>query len=372
MTKKVPFLDLGKSNAPFERQFSESLARVLRNGWFIQGRELERFESAFASYCNVKHCVGVGNGLDAIHLLLLAYGIGQGDEVIVPSNTFIATWLAVTRCGATPVPAEPDPSTFNLSPESVVSAITPRTRAIIPVHLYGQPAPMDELNDIASRYSLVVIEDAAQAHGARYRGRSVGSLGHAAAFSFYPGKNLGALGDGGAIVTNDGEVSSKVRTLRNYGSSAKYIHDLQGYNSRLDEIQAAFLLDKLNTLDDFNSKRRAVAERYTASLSGLCDIILPFVPEWAEPVWHLYVVRCSDRDAVQINLFRRGVESMIHYPIPPHLQGCYDAARFPPLPIAERLAKEVLSLPISPVISEEEIMLVIDSLAAGSSDRSVL
>jgi len=323
---------------------------------------LKHFEASFAAYCQTNHCVGVGNGLDALHLLLAAYGIGPGDEVIVPSNTFIATWLAVTRCGATPVPAEPDSATYNISPSAIESAITPRTVAIIPVHLYGQAAPMDEINTIASKHGLLVIEDAAQAHGAKYKGRSVGSLGHAAATSFYPGKNLGALGDGGAVLTNDDSIAEKIRRLRNYGSAAKYKHDLLGYNSRLDEIQAAFLRAKLAHLDEANQRRKDIANRYTQALPHF-GYHVPFVPEWADPVWHLYVIRCSGRDDLQAYLKQHGVETMVHYPIPPHRQVCYEGLTFPLLPIADHLASEVLSLPISPVMPDEEVEHVIRVLS---------
>lgn len=359
---KVPFLDLGKINRSLERPLQLALARVLDSGWFIQGNELEMFETEFAAYCETGHCVGVGNGLDAIHLLLAAHGIGVGDEVIVPSNTFIATWLAVTRCGATPVPAEPDPATYNVSPARVEAAITPRTAAIIPVHLYGQPADMDAINAIADKHGLLVIEDAAQAQGARYSGRSVGSLGHAAATSFYPGKNLGALGDGGAVLTKDDAIAAKVRRLRNYGSAVKYHHDLLGYNSRLDELQAAFLNAKLRHLNEANQRRKEVAARYTEALASF-GYHVPVVPEWADPVWHLYVIRCQQRDDLQVYLKQHGVEAMVHYPIPPHRQTCYEGIAFPSLPIADQLASEVLSLPISPVMSDEEVEYVVRVLS---------
>lgn len=339
----------------------EAFGRVLDSGWFIQGKELEAFEAEFSTYCNVTHCVGVGNGLDAIHLLLDAYGIGPGDEVIVPSNTFIATWLAVTRCGATPVAAEPDPATHNISPAAVEAAVTPRTAAIIPVHLYGQPVDMDAINTIAERHGLLVVEDAAQSQGARYKRSPTGSLGHAAATSFYPGKNLGALGDGGAILTNDNAIAAKIKRLRNYGSSVKYQHYLQGYNSRLDEVQAAFLRVKLRELDQSNDRRREIAIRYSLALEG-SGVQIPIVPEWAEPVWHLYVIRSVDRDQLQTHLRQLNVETLVHYPIPPHKQQCYAHLRFPPLPVAERLASEVLSLPISPVMSDMQVDHVIRSI----------
>ncbi|MGE5472458.1 MAG: DegT/DnrJ/EryC1/StrS family aminotransferase [Bacteroidota bacterium] len=358
---QVPFLDLKKMHQSIREPLDAAYRRVMDSGWFIMGPELEAFESEFASYSEVKHCVGVGNGLEALHLLLRAYGIGAGDEVIVPSNTFIATWLAVTECGATPVPVEPDIVTHNIDPRLISAAITSRTRAILPVHLYGQPADMDPINDIAARHGLVVIEDAAQAQGARYKGRRVGSLGHAAGTSFYPGKNLGALGDGGAVLTNDDLIADKVRRLRNYGSSTKYQHDLIGCNSRLDEIQSAFLRVKLAHLDDWNVSRRAVAGRYSRRLAEV-DIILPHVPEYAEPVWHLYAIRSKKRNELKSHLEQQGVATVIHYPIPPHLQACYEDFRGHDLPIASMLAEEILSLPMSPYLQSDEIEHVIDKI----------
>jgi dTDP-4-amino-4,6-dideoxygalactose transaminase len=353
----VPFLDLKKLNNEIREPLEEAFRRVLDSGWFITGTEVEAFESEFASYSDVKHCVGLGNGLDAIHLLLRAYGIGPGDEVLVPSNTFIATWLAVSQCGATPVPVEPNVKTHNIDPDALAAAITPKTRAIIPVHLYGQPADMDAISSVAKQYGLIVIEDAAQAQGARYKGRRVGSLGHAAATSFYPGKNLGALGDAGAILTNDPQIAEKVRLYRNYGSQIKYKHDVTGYNTRLDEMQAAFLRVKLPLLDQWNDRRRKIAGHYSMLLAD-ADVGLPFVPEYAEPVWHLYVVRTKQRDELKHYLEKHGVSTVIHYPTPPHLQACYQSFKECYLPIAETLSKEVLSLPMSPAMSLEEIEYV--------------
>ena len=358
---KVPFLDLKAPHQELKAELISAFTRVLDSGWYIVGKELESFETKFAEYCGVEHCIGVGNGLDAIHLLLEAYGIGPGDEVLVPSNTFIATWLAVTRTGAKPVAVEPDPQTYNIDPAAIEAAITPRTAAIIPVHLYGQPANMDVINRIAERHKLVVIEDAAQAQGARYRDRRVGSLGHAAATSFYPGKNLGALGDGGAVLTSDAAIADKVRELRNYGSKVKYWHDRLGYNSRLDEMQAAFLALKLSKLEGANIRRREIAQRYTEALVGT-KIQAPNVPTWADPVWHLYVVRTPQRDELQQHLKQNGVETLVHYPIPPHLQQCYVGMANEPLPISELLASEILSLPIYPSMTEAEIGHVIRNL----------
>ncbi len=354
---KIPFLDLTSVHQEIHEPLKEAFEKVLHSGWFVMGPELEAFESDFANYCGVKHCIGVGNGLEAIHLLLRAYGIGEGDEVIVPSNTFIATWLAVSECGAIPVPVEPIVETYNINPDLILSAITPRTRAIIPVHLYGQVADMDKINEIAQRYNLIVIEDAAQAQGARYKGRRAGSLAHAAATSFYPGKNLGALGDGGGVLTNDDHIAEKVKRLRNYGSQQKYQHDMAGYNSRLDEMQAAFLRVKLRYLDDWNHRRRQVASYYSKLLKN-SGIILPAVPDSAEPVWHLYVIRSSQRNQLQTDLEKQGISTVIHYPIPPHKQKCYSQYINHNLPLAQLLAREVLSLPLSPVMNEQEIEYV--------------
>ena len=354
---QVPFLDLGRLHQPIRTELDAAYKRVMDSGWFIMGPELAAFESEFAAYCEVKHCIGVGNGLEALHLLLRAYGIGPGDEVIVPSNTFIATWLAVSQCGATPVPVEPDIKTHNIDPALIAAAITPRTRAIMPVHSYGQPADMDPINELAAKHGLIVIEDAAQAQGARYKRRRTGSLGHAAGTSFYPGKNLGALGDGGAALTNDDAIAEKVRRLRNYGSTVKYHHELSGYNSRLDELQAAFLRVKLAALDQWNARRVKIAAQYSKLLAGV-KIDLPLVPEYALPVWHLYVIRSKQRDALKAQLERLGVSTVIHYPIPPHRQVCYQGFERHSLPISEILAEEVLSLPMSPDLKEDEIQLV--------------
>lgn len=361
--KSVPFLDLGKLHSSIRGQLDAAYHRVMDSGHYIMGPELEAFEAEFARYSEVKHCIGVGNGLEALHLLLRAYDIGPGDEVIVPSNTFIATWLAVSECGATPIPVEPDPVTHNIDPALIGAAITSRTRAIMPVHLYGQPADMDPINALAAKHGLVVIEDAAQAQGARYKGRRAGSLGHAAGTSFYPGKNLGALGDGGAVLTSDDKIAEKVRQLRNYGSKVKYQHDIAGYNSRLDEMQAAFLRVKLTVLDQWNARRRVIAQQYTSLLAGV-DIGLPSVPDYAEPVWHLYVVRSKQRDALRAHLERQGVSTVIHYPTPPHQQGCYQNLGLRGLPVAEVLANEVLSLPMSPMLTDEEIRYVVAQLRA--------
>lgn len=357
----VSFLNLGRLNAEIRPALDAAYKRVMDSGWYIGGPEVEAFESEFARYCGVAHCVGVGNGLDALTLLLRAYGIGAGDEVLVPSNTFIATWLAVSQCGATPVPVEPLADTHNMDPAQVEAALTPRTKAIMPVHLYGQAADMDPLMEIARRRGLVVIEDAAQAQGAEYKGRRAGGLGHAAGTSFYPGKNLGAFGDAGAVLTDDAAIADKVRTLRNYGSKVKYEHLESGYNSRLDELQAALLREKLKVLDDWNVRRRAVAKQYDEGLRGL-PLQLPVVPAWALPVWHLYVVATPQREALRRHLEQRGIGTVIHYPKPPHLQDCYASYRDRKLPLAERLAGEVVSLPISPDMTDAEIAEVISAV----------
>jgi dTDP-4-amino-4,6-dideoxygalactose transaminase len=362
---KVPFLDLLAPHVELEQDLHDAYQRVMQSGWYILGREVRAFEDEFAAYCEAEHCVGVGNGLDALHLVLRAYGIGNGDEVIVPANTYIATWLAVSYAGARPVPVEPDKRTYNLDPERVEAAITPRTRALIPVHLYGQPADMDVLNDIATLHRLKVIEDAAQAHGARYRDRRVGALGDAAGFSFYPGKNLGALGDGGAVVTNDAKLADKVRVLRNYGSRVKYHNEVKGFNSRLDELQAALLRTKLASLDEWNARRKGLAAQYMNTLGGVPDLALPFVPEWADPVWHLFVVQHPQRDAVQQHLADAGIGTLIHYPVPPHLSDAYsdDEWTTGDFPITERVAKEVLSLPMGPHLESRMVNFVAEAIA---------
>jgi len=346
----VPFLDLKSINLAHADALEAAFKRVLHSGWYILGSETAAFETAFASYCGSPHAIGVANGLDAIFLILKAYGIGPGDEVIVPSNTFIATWLAVSHCGATPVPVEPVEATSNIDPARIAAAITPRTKAILAVHLYGQPADMRAINAVAKEYGLKVIEDAAQAHGARCHGGVAGQLGDAAAFSFYPGKNLGALGDGGAVTTADAALADTIRTYRNYGSKVKYYNDVPGYNSRLDELQAALLAAKLPTLDADNAHRRAIAAVYDVELAGIAGLTLPSVPEWAEPVWHLYVVRHAQRDALAKALADQGIGTIVHYPVPPHLQPAYAEMGYKPgdFPIAEAIHREVLSLPIGP------------------------
>jgi dTDP-4-amino-4,6-dideoxygalactose transaminase len=359
----IPFLDLKAPHDELRAELHAAFERVLDSGWYILGNEVTQFEKEFADYCECQHCVAVGNGLDALHLILRAYGIGEGDEVIVPSNTYIATWLAASYAGATLIPVEPDERTYNINPALVEAAITPRTRAVIAVHLYGQPADMDAINTIARKHNLKVIEDAAQAHGARYKGRRVGTLGDAAGFSFYPGKNLGAIGDGGAVTTNDPELAGRVRVLGNYGSHVKYHNEVKGFNSRLDELQAAFLREKLKKLDEWNERRKAVAAKYLNTLSD-ANIGLPHVLEWADPVWHLFVIRSQQRDQLQRKLSEAGAGTMIHYPIPPHLQGAYAELGFSSgaFPVSERIHREVLSLPMGPHLDKLQLQSVIDAV----------
>lgn len=360
----IPFLDLKSPYLELKQELDEAYFRVMSSGWYILGEEVERFEKEFAAYCGVGHSIGVGNGLEALHLILRGYGIGNGDEVIVPTNTYIATWLAVTYAGATPVPVEPDERTYNIDPSKIEPAITGRTKAILPVHLYSQPADMEPILDIARRYKLKVIEDAAQAHGALYKGKSVGGLGDAAGFSFYPGKNLGALGDAGAVTTNDAALADCVRTLRNYGSRKKYYNDFKGFNSRLDELQAAFLRVKLKKLNEWNGRRRQVAAKYLTAFKALNSLTLPTVPPWAEPVWHLFVVRHPDRDIFQKQLAECGIGSLIHYPVPPHLSDAYASMGFPEgaFPITEEISKTIFSLPMGPHMTIEQVQSVIDNV----------
>jgi len=361
---KVPFLELKPGYEELRAELDAAYHRVQESGWYLLGNELEQFEAEFASYCQTNFCVGVGNGLDALHLILRGYDIGAGDEVIVPSNTYIASWLAVSYAGAMPVPVEPDPKTCNIAPERIEAAITSKTKALMPVHLYGQPADMDPILNVARKHELKVIEDNAQAQGARYKGRRTGSLGDAAATSFYPGKNLGALGDAGAVTTNDGELADRVRTLRNYGSKKKYYNDCQGYNSRMDELQAAFLTVKLKKLDEWNARRRAVAARYLNAFAGIARLILPSVPEWADPVWHLFAVRHPRRDEVQHSLAEAGIGTQIHYPIPPHLSGAYAKGgwKVGDFPVAEEIAQMELSLPIGPHLESQKQEIVIQAI----------
>lgn len=362
----IQFLDLKSINSRLRPELIAALESVLDSGWWILGKETEAFEAEFADYCQAQHCVGVGNGLEAMHLVLRAWGIGPGDEVLVPSNTYIATWLAVSEAGARPIPVEPDLATCNMDPERIEEAITPRTKAIIPVHLYGQAAAMGPIMEIAARYGLKVVEDGAQAHGARFQGRRVGSLGDAAAFSFYPGKNLGALGDGGAVTTSDPELARRLRALRNYGSQQKYHNEVRGYNSRLDELQSAFLRAKLPLLDQDNERRVQLASIYMQRLQNCPNLVLPSTTDGCSHVWHVFTVRHRARDQLQKKLAEVGVSTMIHYPVPPHLQPAYQdlCIAAGTLPLSEKIHREVLSLPMGPTLSDADVMAVCDRLLA--------
>lgn len=345
----VKFLDLQAAYHELKPELDAAVLRVLASGWYLLGAELEAFEAEFATYTQAAHCVGVANGLEALVLALKALGIGPGDEVIVPANTYIATWLAVSQVGATPIPVEPIPGIWNLDPERIEAVMTPRTRAILPVHLYGQPADMEPILALARKHGLRVLEDAAQAHGARYRGKRIGAHGDLVAWSFYPGKNLGCFGDGGAVTTDDPALARQLRMLRNYGGRVKYHNEVKGHNSRLDEVQAAVLRVKLSHLDDWNDRRAGQAARYRAALAGQRNLDLPQVALGADPVWHLFVVDVPHRDLVRERLLRAGVETLIHYPVPPHLSQAYAGDRvWPPQPITERAAGTHLSLPIGP------------------------
>ncbi|MEI8396594.1 MAG: DegT/DnrJ/EryC1/StrS family aminotransferase [Rhodospirillaceae bacterium] len=356
----VPFLDIKAAYLERQADIDAAVQRVLASGSYVLGEEVARFEEDFAAYCGTRYAVGVANGLDALHLSLRAMGIGPGDEVIVPSNTYIATWLAVTQAGATIVPVEPDERTHAIDPARIDAAVTPRTRAILAVHLYGQPAEMDAIIAIAARHGLCVLEDAAQAHGALYRGRRIGRHGDAIAWSFYPSKNLGAVGDAGAVTTNDTDLADRLRALRNYGSSVRYVNDVAGYNSRLDPLQAAVLRVKLTSLDAWNARRRETAARYRQALGGIADLCLPDHPDHVTPAWHLFVIRHPRRDELARRLADRGIATLIHYPIPPHMQKAYAGEGWSPaaFPIARRLADEVLSLPIGPHMTEADINTV--------------
>lgn len=360
---KVPFVTFKPLEKELDKDLRAAFERVYDRSWYIEGVEDEAFEKAFAEYCDSKYCVGVGNGLDSLFLALKAMGIKEGDEVIVPSNTYIATALAVTYTGATPIFVEPDIRTFNVDPTKIEAAISDKTKAIMPVHLYGQACDMDPIMEVAKKYNLYVVEDCAQAHGAKYKGKVIGSFGDAAGFSFYPGKNLGALGDAGATVTNNEELAKKVRALGNYGSDYKYHHIYQGNNSRLDELQAAFLAAKLPHLNKVNAERRKIAQKYLDGINNP-EIILPFVPEYAEPVWHIFGVRCDRRDELEKFLNDVGISTNKHYPIPMHLQGCYADLGFKKgdYPIAEEISETELSIPMYYGMTDEEVQYVIDRM----------
>jgi dTDP-4-amino-4,6-dideoxygalactose transaminase len=362
----VPILDLKPAYEELRVELDAAYHRVMESGWVLLGRELEAFEKEYAASVGVKHCVGVANGLEAMQLVLMALGVKAGDEVIVPSHGYIATWLAVTHVGATPVPCEPDPETYNVAADKIAALITPRTKVILPIHLYGQTADMSALNAVARKHGVFVLEDAAQSHGAWCNGRAAGALGDAAGVSFYPSKNLGALADAGAVTTNDETLADKVRHLRNYGSKVRYQHEYLGLNSRLGELQAAFLRAKLPKLTEWNDRRVSLAQRYLEQLKGVGDVVLPAVPTWAEPVWHLFVIRTGRRDALQRHLATEGVGTQVHYPVPPHLTPAYAQAGWKrgDFPLAEKYAGEVLSLPIGPHISTQQVDHVCESVGA--------
>jgi len=354
----IKFLDLQAVNEAYRMQIDSAVKRVLDSGWYLLGKEGEAFENEFAAYCEAKHCIGVANGLDALNLIIKAYDFGPGDEIIVPANTYIASILAISQNGCIPVLVEPDIRTYNINPALIEARLTPQTKAIMVVHLYGQAVDMDKIWEIAKKYNLKVIEDSAQAHGAIYQGRRTGNLGDASGFSFYPGKNLGCLGDGGAITTNDDVLADKLRALRNYGSHQKYRNLYKGVNSRLDEIQAAILRVKLRGLDRDNQRRRAIAKKYREEITNP-KISLPELRSEAGHVWHLFVVRCADRDGLQRYLADHDIQTLIHYPTPPHKQEAYKEWNHLILPVTEQIHREVLSLPISPIMTDAEVSSVI-------------
>lgn len=360
---RVPFLELKPATEELRPQLDAALARVLDSGWYLLGEELPAFEAAWAAYAGAEHCVAVGSGVDALRFGLEAHGILPGDEVLVPGQTFIATWLGVSALGAVPVPVDVDPDTHAIDPEQAAAAVTERTTAIVPVDLYGHPAPLAALRELADRHKLLLFDDAAQAHGARLGGHKIATYSDAAAWSFYPGKNLGALGDGGAVTTDDADVAARIRRLRNYGSARRYEHVEVGYNSRLDEVQAAVLRVKLDALDEWNARRARIAERYLAELT---DVQLPGVAPGAEPSWHLFAVRCERRDALRAHLDAAGIDTLIHYPVPPHRQGAYAGtpAAAAHLPVSDAIAASVLSLPIGPHLRDDDVQRVIEAVAA--------
>ena len=357
----IPFLDLKQVNEPHRLAIQAATERVLKSGWYILGREVDAFERQFAEYCQAKHCVGVANGLDALTLVLKAWNFPADSEVIIASNAYIASVLSITHAGLTPVWVEPDPRTYLLGPARIEQAITERTRAILPVHLYGRCCDMDPIRKLAQRYQLKILEDAAQAHGAVYREKRAGNLGDAAAWSFYPSKNLGALGDAGAITTNDDALADQLRALRNYGSRQKYVNVYQGHNSRLDELQAAILSAKLPSLDNENNRRRSLAENYLTNIRNP-DVTLPPADQLEHDVWHLFVIRHSRRDDLRAYLYERGISTDVHYPIPPHHQQAYSEFAHVSLPISEQLHREVISLPLNPKLTDADVDYIIDMI----------
>ncbi len=358
--KNIPFLDLKAPYQELKTELDEAYRRVMESGWYLLGNELSSFEKEFANYCGTQFAVGVANGLQALELILRAYEIGENDEVIVPSNTYIASWLAVTKVGAKIIPVEPEIRTYNIDPTLIEAAITKKTKAILLVHLYGQTADMEPILQLAKKYNLKIIEDAAQAHGATYQGKKAGALGDAAGFSFYPGKNLGAFGDGGGITTNDPTIAERVKTLRNYGSKIKYHNEERGTNSRLDEYQAAILRVKLKYLDEWNARRALIANFYQKHLQEK-NLVLPHILENSHSAWHLYVIRHPNRDMLQAKLLEQGINTLIHYPVPPHKQKAYKEMEHYSLPISEKIHREVLSLPIGPHLTTEQMNAVVEA-----------
>lgn len=357
----IKFLDLHKINERFREEIEQRIKQVLDSGWYILGEQNKVFEKNFAQYCGVKHCIGCANGLDALSLIIKGYGFSDGDEIIVPANTYIASILAISQNGCTPILVEPDITTYNINPDLIEERITSKTKAIMVVHLYGQAVQMEKIWALAKKYNLKIIEDSAQAQGAIYKGKRAGNLGGASGFSFYPGKNLGCLGDGGCVTTNDDELAYKIRAIANYGSDYKYHHILKGTNSRLDEIQAAILDVKLKHLDDDNSRRREIAKFYRENIKNK-NIILPETYDEKAHVWHLFVIRTANRKRLEKHLNENGIQTNIHYPTAPHRQECYEEWKNYSFPVTEKIHNEVLSLPISPVLSDNELSKVIKSL----------
>ena len=359
----IKFLDLKKINERYRKEIDLRIKQILDSGWYLLGNQDKEFEKNFAQYCGVKHCIGCANGLDALNLIIRGYGFGAGDEIIVPANTYIASILAISENGCTPILVEPDINTYNINPDLIEEKITPKTKAIMVVHLYGQAAQMDKIWALAKKHDLKILEDSAQSHGALYKEKRVGSLGDASGFSFYPGKNLGCMGDGGAITTNNDELAKKIRAIANYGSDYKYHHIYKGVNSRLDEIQAAILDVKLPHLDNDNARRREIAKYYRENIKNP-KITLPQTYDEKAHVWHVFVVRCNDRNALQKHLENNGIQTNIHYPTAPHKQECYKEYASSILPITEKIHKEVISLPISPVMTDEEVKKVVEVVNA--------
>lgn len=359
----IKFLDLYKINERFREEIDKRIKKVLDSGWYLLGEQDKTFEDNFAKYCGVKHCIGCANGLDALNLIIRGFGFKSGDEIIVPANTYIATILAISENGCTPVLVEPDINTYNINPDLIEEKITDKTKALMVVHLYGQAVQMDKILELAKKYNLKVIEDSAQSHGAIYKGKKTGSLGDASGFSFYPGKNLGCMGDGGCVTTNDDELAAKIRAIANYGSDRKYHHIYKGVNSRLDEIQAGILDVKLPYLDKDNEKRREISKYYRENIKN-SKIILPETYDEKAHVWHVFVLRTNDRAALQKHLEDNGIQTNIHYPTPPHLQGAYSELKEMSFPVSEKIHKEVISIPISPVMTDEEVKKVVETINA--------